>query len=378
MLTLPRITDIRIRRNPFTTSATVRVAAGYSAIDIERRVRGLPPISSFAILEPESPKPRIPPYNVCGTDRPQPGVKSNMLVHDKLEPETIDLTAEESDAELGTVATSFLQDEAFSMESVDDPIAQTESVGHLLRAQLDPISPTLSYLTIDAIGGDEVEGECDVQLDHLSDNAYNVYPAGRTEDEVQTSKSTVDDEQGSPSSSDDEDHELVIVPAITQPKEDDLMQLFYAPIEQVKRCIRGAPDTQRHEYRRLSREGRPFVHAYGKSRNRFEEDSSDSESTSSSDDTNPVGSTRQSRRSAIDRDVSSGSPRVSASVTATGDDGSQTFSVCIPRANYVRARRLLVPGDATIPITTVGMRGDLQFIDQTERYANPACIHSAF
>lgn len=43
------------------------------------------------------------------------------------------------------------------------------------------------------------------------------------------------------------------------------------------------------------------------------------------------------------------------------------FTINVPKAPYARGRRLLVPSDRNLPITAVYMRGDLQFIDQTQR-----------
>ena len=44
------------------------------------------------------------------------------------------------------------------------------------------------------------------------------------------------------------------------------------------------------------------------------------------------------------------------------------FSVVIPKVDFVKARRLLISTNTSLPIAAIGMRGDAQFIHRAKRY----------
>lgn len=374
--------DIRIRQNRFTTSATVYVAAGYDAIGIERRIRGLPPISSStgsSIQQPAFQKIRVPSYEVRSTNWPQPdSTKPGPLVHKK--PDIVDLTAEDSDTDPDTVVGTVGQDENLPMETTDDPPVRVESrsspLGDLSSSRPDPTSPAL---TIEGITENEprIEDQGDIRPDQRYNDNKSSPRNGDELEGLEFAKSTAGDDTGSSSSSDSEDDGPVVAPAIGLPEEDHLTQVLHAPIRYVKQLIQDTPNTQRHERDwRLSRRGESSSGASGESQNHSEGDESGSESASH---TRRVGDERQPRRPATGHIVSPGPPRVSGNplrLAMTSRDGGPAVSVRIPKSDSVKARRLLVPGDTTTPITAVGMRGDVQFIHQAQRYVNTAYIRS--
>ena len=101
------------------------------------------------------------------------------------------------------------------------------------------------------------------------------------------------------------------------------------------------------------------------------------------------GSVPQHRRGASDRPIRStrrsASPAGGAATSSSEDEqdaGDQAslwsstpsgHTVVIPKADFARGRRLLVPADPGYPITTVLMRGEAHFIDQQRK-----CVTTTF
>lgn len=275
-------------------------------------------------------------------------------VHRLAQPAAIDLVSDDSGAENDLLASDTnqlrgVQNQAAAPEEDGTDFGNLDGVQ---GGEPDPISPALSYLTID----DSKDDEARVVPEDFPSAQENTGNSASFPHSRQLSFASDDAE-----SSEEEDGYVGQIPPAMNPEEDTkLTRLLYAKISNVEQHIRDASDIERGHFQLLSQSvpGRPT----GKSLNNYYSSGSDSslheKRSALRRNPNPV-STRP-----INRHKPASSDNRRTRQTSNALNG-KPLSVVVPKAAYARARRVIVPNE--FPICTIYMRGDAQFIDQETR-----------
>lgn len=275
-------------------------------------------------------------------------------VHRLAQPAVIDLVSDDSDAENDLLASDTNQLRGVQNEAAAPEEDRTDShnLDGVQGGEPDPISPALSYLTID----DSKDEETRVVPEDFPPNQENTGNSASFLHSRQLSLASSDAE-----SSEEEDGYVGRIPPAMSPEEDTkLTRLLYAKISNVEQHIRDASDIERGHFQLLSQSvpGRPT----GESLNNYYPSDSDSSSHGK------CSALRRNPNSVSTRPIKRHKPASSnnrgTKPTSNAPNG-KPLSVVVPKAAYARARRVLVPNE--FPICTIYMRGDAQFIDQETR-----------
>ena len=343
----------------------MQVAAGYNVLEFERQLRGMPargqanfPASAMnSPTEPMSTKPA--------------GELEDFKVTEKLvQPVIIDLVSDESDTEVS-------QGAQHPAAVVDSTLTNSVGLDEVDTLPFDPVSPALSYLTIDDPPHDDGAPTSPEELRPAEQKNRQLTLTPQSSRQLSLASYDSD-------SSDERDH-MENSPSLASEFEGAHAHLLCEDLAAVKRHIRGASSDQRRYFQLLS--------AHDKSiHSKFVDQSveASAEGYASQGDSSPDEEHSSSRRSSTSSQTlaSSGIERKPASsrrkrketglvphfprpLSTTVDGAPRTAavskSVSVPKAPLTKARRALVPGDTSFPIVTVSMRFDVQFIDQTKR-----------
>lgn len=337
---LHRILDVKIRVLGTKATATIDVADGYAASEIKQRLYGssAPGTSRNSIPLPLTASSRItstPPLS-----RGSPSGDPSITPIDAA-PEAIDLVSDNSDMDVS---------------SDGDPIAtdqQELSPPEGRCAAEVPASPALSYVTIE--DPDDIKPIIDAPPDNPKNDGKPRHdplaflymdPHGPSSDQE----------------SEDEDTPQTtthVAPPLPQPTPEEVLanSIFYGPIAALPEDVLA----QAEKYATASRVA---------------------QTSTSTRLNNPVfGGNTSNRRIArpqarVAEDLRNHSTaRNRNSETNQARNNHQTpaeSTICVPKADFAKGRRVLLPKNKALPMAAVYMRGDAQFIDQRRRYV---CIN---
>ncbi|KAJ3551861.1 hypothetical protein NM688_g4467 [Phlebia brevispora] len=335
------ISGIRLRAMGNSVTATIDLVEGSTFPHLHHRswtIRATPQLSRNST--PAANSGSSTPSRLDTPASAQDRSFSRPVKDEDAEREIIDLVSDDSDIELIEPYLPERQEIAVTRSEDTDEVA----------------SPALSYLTVDDARDNGAEVLPQLAADHVADNH------SRTSSFLDESDSSSDDESlGADSNRDQHDPPAFAPPRATS-EEVFAHRLLHGPIDAV------------HEY--LTHE----------SRSRYVPTSTADrlapERTANAlhDNDRPNGRLVTRRNPAGTTDTHAGTAgglirkRVGLDnrqpISAEPADGPDIpgVTITVPKTSYAKGRRLLVPSDTTLPITTVYMRGDLEFINQTRRY----------
>lgn len=377
-----RILDIRLRDSPTGRFATVTVAEGFKAEDIRR-----------TLLAAIFCKRRVVPHPSSGATHDNASIP-RPLSHETMDL-TLDNTQETNKYRTPRISTSGSPHEdvitahrtgnaivvdreaAQEVSAVPEEYGPTEepmsisSDSDPAEVQIpdDPLSPALSYLTLDDPRVDELAaspgGESRAQSSqHPSDEdvQHEVHPrAARCavyggNSELAESDSDSDNDNSSEAGV----HPFQSARAVSVAGAESLATRVLHGTVAIEDAIAAASEDQRSHLQRA------FAQAISSHVEDDEEEESRADNSSDDDDSEdsaPLGPDKTLSLRGKGMGLNTGVDD-NRSTQAFQDDG---YRVKLPKAREAKGRRLLIPPDETLPIVAVYMRGDVQFIDQRDR-----------
>ena len=342
----------------------------FDAVALERKVRG----TDFGVLTSRQSLSSLDRPAAVFPDHRRGSINALLKaeptddLHSSGQLVVIDLVSNESAPEpMGSsVPRAVDEDEvlATTLGDINGPAEAQDSIPHD-----DPLSPALSYLTLEEPLSDvEERGSTEGEQAAREARQQTLSPWSRL--------------RALPSSDQDSDDDMLMStdvgnskrPAFQDASDDSKGRLLTGEISNVRTFLQTASAEERRYMRVLSRSNPSSPR---RSR-RFptsgsSEGNSDSDvgvppvaaSTSNAKRQNPLRCLRgKESPKHPSRRVPSGST-LARPIPASDDN----ISVTLPKAEHAKSRRLILPPDSRLPITAVYMRGDCQFIHQQTRYA---------
>lgn len=242
----------------------------------------------------------------------------------------------------------------------DDSAELTCSAAAKRSPDPDPLadenaSPALSYLTLEEDPEEHLPGTSSFNGDeHESGSASPASHEKHVDPEegyhwaTASMLSSSDREDETDDDGDGEPQKPGASYVLRHPEEDLAQRLLNGPLEGVRSFVQNTPEAQR-KLQMLHARNRPVV---------------ERRTALDSSSTNTNGRRRARQVSEERRVVNKARVETVADAISIPEN---TISATVPKALHAKGRRVIVPPDSALPVAAVYMRGDVQFVDQTER-----------